>query len=140
MFNYAIENHEGIEIISNTCKICGKCYANGDILLNHIKSKHSESKLPFKCVYSGCGKSFATMYQRKNHITRIHHPERMRMCNQCGESFLDASQVKRHVSAVHIKPSSTCEECGKIYVSYPSYMRHLQSHKNIVFKCECGKE
>ncbi|CAG2107920.1 unnamed protein product [Medioppia subpectinata] len=79
----------------------------------HQNRRHLNLK-KFKCLADGCGKWFATNYERRKHAKRIHSepserhfpprmPSKRYLCPErdCGQYCVNASALKRHQKSQH---------------------------------------
>ncbi|GAB0096617.1 zinc finger protein 660-like [Sergentomyia squamirostris] len=154
--------------IGNVCKICSKSYTRKYLLDVHMKSVHSDEKLPFPCSICSksfitpsklkahnlvhlpdserlihpcefCGKKFAEVRQVKSHITVVHQGERPFICEQCGKSFGSKRRLKDHWVTHSEDQPFECQHCSKKFKSNMSLKRHLDTHNGTTYTCsECG--
>ncbi|KAM9745193.1 uncharacterized protein ACNS7B_009626 isoform 2-T2 [Menidia menidia] len=80
--------------ISQSCKLCGKTFANRSALRIHYVVHTGEK--PYRCNL--CGKSFTQKGNLKCHL-RIHTGERPFQCIKCGKTFTQKVNLNHHLMA-----------------------------------------
>lgn len=100
------------------CSVCGLGYTSKKSLAKHIKQKHGDKVVKFKCEYELCvnelcGREFGRPYTLVEHMRDVHHTS----------LFLDQAK----------KPSTSID--NKCDIQPP---REKRVHK--IIKCECGAE
>ncbi|XP_070594020.1 zinc finger protein 436-like isoform X1 [Erythrolamprus reginae] len=155
------EEHEELQSshLEHRCPKCGKLFVQSSALENHQKSHTAEK--PHKC--SECGKCFIWASHLERH-RRVHTGERPFKCPECGESYSQSAHLAKHrrnhmgerpyncpacwrsfaqISELeeHKKTHLSCEDCGKVYRSQQTLMRHQRGHnRERTHLCEeCGK-
>ena len=114
-------NYEGTQL---ECKDCDKLFNSLSTLHMHKISVHDNTT--WKCGI--CAKTFANKYFMRNHISRMHNPNRKRYnCDQCDASFSQNYYLTNHMKANHHESLSSNEtdmkkrkELGEAFVRLDS--------------------
>ncbi|GMR36384.1 hypothetical protein PMAYCL1PPCAC_06579, partial [Pristionchus mayeri] len=111
----------------------------------HKKNVKQEPKPKDPIVCEECGKSFASSFQLKEHVSILHLRERKFECEICGQKFGRRGGVRRHVQMVHLNQLHKCPYEGCDHPGYKcskALAAHIRSvHTNVrPYECdECGK-
>lgn len=145
--------HEG-KIMPRTfqCDVCKAVYKVKQMLINHIKSKHSDEKRykcaqcntrftdiktlyhhvllhtgrkPFICEY--CNMSFRRRDSRDIH-RRKHTNDRPYQCTDCNSSFGSYTSRSNHRKKVHGDNETECPECKEKCGDMQEIRIHLNKH------------
>ncbi|XP_014243717.1 zinc finger protein 664-like [Cimex lectularius] len=103
-----------------TCDTCGKRFAFGCLLRDHI-NLHTGAK-PYLCQI--CGRSFSQKASLKQH-TRTHNAIRPHKCTECDQGFYGKGDLKKHLRKHTGERPYVCEMCGEGF----SQSSHLGFHK-----------
>jgi KRAB domain-containing zinc finger protein len=142
------------------CLVCQHELTNFSHLMNHISSKHTNSR-PFKCevclkcfpsnctlsmhkqIHSGqtwncdiCSAKFTMKCYLKQHTLKVH--SRSAQCKICGKIFKSGIYLSRHMSNIHAteKPF-VCSLCHKKFSKQYCLNAHFKEvHSDLVFCCE----
>ncbi|XP_011159477.1 zinc finger protein 84 [Solenopsis invicta] len=130
--------HEG-KIIPRIfqCDICKIEYRVKQMLINHIRSKHTEKR--FKCMQ--CSKRFADVKTLYHHVSR-HIGRKPFTCEYCNMSFRrkDARDIHRR-KHTNSRPYQ-CTDCDESFTNYTSRSNHRKkAHGDKEVECpECGQK
>lgn len=112
------------------CVECGKMYAVGMFMRNHMKS---HGKPQFKCKVDGCGKEFqarsALLYHKESKHTA---PENIK-CPSCNTYYTSTRNLNRHILRQHNPYRVPCEidECTHTAARKDYLVAHYRSHREI---------
>lgn len=114
--------HEGKGMPPRTfqCDVCKAEYKAKQMLINHIKSKHSNEK-QYECAQ--CNKRFADVKTLYRHIL-LHTNRKPFTCEYCNMSFR-----RKDIRDVHRRKHTNdrpyqCTDCNKSFSSYSSRSKH----------------
>ena len=69
--------------VVHLCDVCGQTFGRRSHLTSHIKTQHENTVTPkdftFVCEAKGCAAVFTTEKHLKQHVNRIHNPNRQRI-------------------------------------------------------------
>jgi Zinc finger, C2H2 type len=126
------------EAYMRTCEHCGKVFADGRRLKEHIKIFHTDGgRGNFMC--SECGKHYDSLQLLKSHFRS--HSEPKIPCDEpgCEKMFLFLNQLKSHKKRIHLKVKDyTCDRpnCGKAFAANTALLRHIKvTHEKHRVKC-----
>ncbi|CAH1799340.1 unnamed protein product [Owenia fusiformis] len=121
------------------CHLCGKDFACGNTLWQHINSIHYTQK---KSKCNICGK-LVTKNAYQKHLT-THTKEFRFHCEHCGKGFHESHNKQRHVTTIHDRHKLVkipCQFCGKLFTSKSNLHQHTMSvHGQGLLQCkQCNK-
>ena len=146
-----IENEDALDVSGlYICNICKQVFSSKTSLCLHMKGSHTG----YDCYR--CGDSFISEEELKVH-EKIHL--NAFQCDMCEVSYPKESLLKNHKESAHSKasfmcntctkvfatkneldvhmllhkgetPPTQCEECGRIYANYSSFLKHKATHVN----------
>lgn len=111
---------------NNTCKTCGKTFADRRILKSHRDTVHNKSSL----TCSVCGQQCATQRALQRHTASHDGAAKPRVsCDECEKTFTSASTLYHHKRAIHgsVKPYQ-CTQCGARFNFNHSLKLHVLKH------------
>jgi len=120
----------------NECPLCSKIIKDRGQLQVHVLKHRTETPGVLKCIYKGCGQTFAVVSDLKEHSR--HHwdlsksEERSIVCNVPGCNYATTTKklLFKHKHVMHSPALWKCFACGKIYKTKSYVMRHIKSvHK-----------
>ncbi|CAK1587583.1 unnamed protein product [Parnassius mnemosyne] len=115
------------------CQICGLSFIDQVRLKRHINNSHNG----YRCKV--CGKIFDAFHKLDKHKQRIHGQVRSHGCSLCSATFATPYQVKVHMGKVHNveKYRIQCEHCPKICTTKGAMLLHVQSlHSDARYECD----
>ncbi|GIY09314.1 hypothetical protein CEXT_552431 [Caerostris extrusa] len=122
----------------HVCDMCNKGFYTQGHLDSHAKQHSSHNQL-FVCKI--CGKSYNDEGVFKRHCNLHTKIQEMFTCDKCGKSFSEKLFFEVH-ELTHVgKKPFKCEICTKIFFEESAYLRHRDSHKLDLNRCNiCSKE
>ena len=121
----------------HVCEICGKSYAQKNVLIRHL-TVHNNEKLD--C--SICSKSFGNKFNLQKHEKIHNNRELVFECGQCGKKFLSKSSLTKHTQTKHNNFVFGCLYCSKSFPRKDCYDIHVEKYKdkNVGLNCDnCQK-
>ena len=112
------------------CPICIKGFGSQDTLRTHIRLKHEERKIDFKC--ESCGKAFPFGFMLKKHKYTTHEGHKDFICETCGKAFIGKPGLKNHLKIYKGKKHEKtylCNTCGKAFSEEKGLNYHSGVHK-----------
>ena len=127
------EKHKKAEITE--CGVCHKEFKTNQ-LKRHVKDVHTEEV----CSCDECGKVFQKRKNLTDHKRVVHTEVKLLTCEFCSKQIRNFL-LKSHIKNVHVKQTSACDKCGKIYPSIKRLRDHVSVvHSNMEMFCDlCGK-
>lgn len=112
--------------IAVECDYCGKVSYDKMNLLRHMRNKHLEKPVKYKCNL--CPKTYYYACEFVIHKRR-HRGEKPYQCTWCGMKFITACALKNHENK-HLNPRFECTYCGKKVKRRESLRRHEKTHSD----------
>jgi len=130
--------HEGKVDPIFQCDVCSATYRIKQLLINHIKSKHSGEKR-YKCAQ--CGKGFNDTKSLYNHIL-LHTGRKPFTCEYCNMSFRRKDSRDHHRRKHTGEQPYQCPDCDQSFSTYNSRSKHRKKeHGDGETECpECGEK
>ncbi|CAG0883486.1 unnamed protein product [Cyprideis torosa] len=120
---------------------CDRCPLSFSVPKRFAKHQMAHKRWQFFCRF--CNRPFMNEMTRPAHEAyhvnaqsahivshmRSHTDERPFVCPTCGKAFRNAHGLKIHEMIHQGKKRHQCTVCGEEFWGYPTYKRHLDSHK-----------
>ena len=106
------------------CEICGKPFANVQVLNDHVMKIHERIQM-FAC--DQCEYKAVAKDSIQKHILAKHEKVEL-SCDQCDKKYCYDTQLKRHKKAVHEGSRFMCDSCN----FQAAYKSDIKTHKKIV--------
>ncbi|CAL8087938.1 unnamed protein product [Orchesella dallaii] len=111
-------------VTENSCPSCGKYFSHKYFAISHIHRFHLGIRNPWTC--NQCSRKFMDAKRFVCHL-KFHDAGKIFSCPIC-KSFMGSSQQKldHHLVAhqEHV-PNPACDPCGKVFIDFQSYLRHM---------------
>ena len=80
------------------CDTCGKSYSNKRNLSRHVKEKHGQNRLFFKCIFNDCKSKFVRRSYVTKHLMKIHNMDKQRAKQEVQDLVLnvEVEDVVKH--------------------------------------------
>lgn len=126
-----IDRNFTVSVISGekpyACELCGKRFARGGQLQQHIITHGDSSIKKFPCLI--CGSNFSTAANLRAHQQR-HEQGPVHFCEKCSMHFANEVLLKAHHNKMHLKVQSfECEICQSTIVD-EELGEHMKTHSN----------
>ena len=113
------------------CETCGRSFAAGNRLKEHIVLAHTEPR--FSCQI--CNKKIKSKFKLDIHIKQNHTFEKDHVCtySNCEAAYATKAALKRHISEKHLGIRIRCGEtsCSSSFGRKDAYVTHLKSHREL---------
>ena len=133
-------HHIDPDLWTDQCDVCGKKYADAEILLRH-KATHASEKI--KCLNEDCKKTFSSTTSMQQHHRSFHLLGRVRVLKKkeyscaiegCEKSFSKHHLLKQHSYEHTGIPPFKCGTCNKRFLTQTHCNRHIKTHAG--YKCD----
>ncbi|XP_050678001.1 zinc finger protein 569-like [Leptidea sinapis] len=119
------------------CDLCPKSFPRLSLLVTHISvcaNSEDGNNEPFVCIH--CNKCYATEQRLDYHLQNAHKQQNLK----CPEPGCDKIFDKCHKFILHQRHHNTnmqnwCRQCGMLFTSLVSCVKHLDIHKKKHFIC-----
>ncbi|XP_058816443.1 gastrula zinc finger protein XlCGF57.1-like [Topomyia yanbarensis] len=137
--------------VLHPCPLCEEEFANLFVLKKHLKIDHQkkfkitvlEEMRTKSNICCGCKEKFTTQSALKEHVDKIHYPERVLCettntfeCNVCYNRFKTYKSLKHHQLRLFKEKKFVCTLCGKKFREKVRLAEHENLHRKIR-KFEC---
>ncbi|CAL8087944.1 unnamed protein product [Orchesella dallaii] len=117
----------------NSCPSCGKYFSHKYFAISHIHRFHLGIRKPWTC--NQCSMKFVDARRFLYHL-KFHDAGKIFSCPIC-KSFMGSSQEKldHHLVAhqEHV-PNPACDPCGKVFIDFKSYLRHMSMEHGFEYR------
>lgn len=119
------------------CKMCDKKTPNKREMMQHVNSKHLQSRT-YLCDI--CAGSFTSERGLKMHLL-THDDSKPFSCQICSKAFKFRYVLKAHILRHTKERRFVCDECGKAFAKHYTLMIHKMVHSgDLPFECDfCSK-
>ena len=114
------------------CNDCEFQAKSGNLLMQHVKSKHHKK---FACNL--CDFKSRAQRELKVHIENVHMGVRYQ-CDQCGKEFKSQQLLREHSLLKHGDVTYPCSQCDYRSTSRRNLKLHLQSKHEGILKYTCN--
>lgn len=110
------------DVFSRTCVLCKRVFKNERVLGHHMRYSHTEIG-PLPCEF--CGKCFKNMVSLRNHLKRLHGPEKEQFeCDYCEKRFSRKSSLMEHHNTHTKRRPYKCLWCVKTFRNTSHFSVH----------------